>query len=65
MGNIYNCTKPGEPKKYLSISFPITMLDEIKEVAQKQRRSANMQVITMLERYMQSDEYQQSKDNYI
>lgn len=45
-----------EPKVRVNITFPESLIIQLREIAQNEHRSLNMQVITILQKYVESDE---------
>lgn len=48
--------KNEEPKVRVNISFPQSLIETLREMARKENRSLNMQVITILEKYLEGGE---------
>ncbi len=48
--------KTDEPKIRVNISFPQSLIEQIKVIAKKENRSLNMQVITILQKYLEGGE---------
>lgn len=51
-----NYLKSDEPKVKVNIAFPQSLIEQLREIAKKENRSLNMQVITILQKYVKSDE---------
>lgn len=49
-----NNLKSDEPKVRVNISFPESLIVQLREIAKKENRSLNMQVITMLQKSIEN-----------
>lgn len=47
-----NNLKSDEPKVRVNITFPESLIEQLREIAKRENRSLNMQVITILQKYV-------------
>ncbi len=55
MGNIYSNQTSKEEKFRVYVSFPISVLDGVRELANDEGRSVSMQIVTMIKKQLQKE----------
>lgn len=48
--------KSDKPKVKVNIAFPEPLIEKLRVIAERENRSLNMQVITILQKYVESNE---------